>query len=236
MPTGKHEKTEYEKLRGLYRDTCPRHVVTFEASMTEDQKRHAFAYANDLRMLGNSAVAEIDQRMKQLFRTKAYRKLQKDYGWHCEHMKSLDPGSPRYQELAEERKSIASAMTKMQKEYGITFSDVRALTEAKAADYCVGSIFALTRGEDIWSACERILYDNGKYLHFRKNLQRAPYHRGLQAPFKGDGLPPAPGRVDEYNALTQYLAGPEVEERAVWYMKETGELTPVFRPCYVSLK
>lgn len=257
MPTGKHEKTEYEKLRGLYRDTCPRHVVTFEASMTEDQKRHAFAYANDLRMLGNSAVAEIDQRMKQLFRTKAYRKLQKDYGWHSEHMKSLDPESPRYQELAEERKSIASAMTKMQKEYGITFSDVRALTEAKAADYCVGSIFALTRGEDIWSACERILYDNGKYLHFRKRgdlpvIRAKQVNRGIIVNLEEDGnilfsldgvgefhadIPEKDKfLVDEYNALAQYLAAPEVEERAVWYMKETGELTPVFRPCYVSLK
>ena len=66
MPTGKHVKTEYEKLRGTYRGLCPRHVVTFEAIMTEDQKRHCFSYANDLRMLGNETVARLNKRLAQL--------------------------------------------------------------------------------------------------------------------------------------------------------------------------
>ena len=50
---GKKKKTQFEENRGKYRKACDRHVVTFEADMDETMKRHAFAYADDLRTLGN---------------------------------------------------------------------------------------------------------------------------------------------------------------------------------------
>ena len=89
MPRKRRSKTEYDKARDNYREASPRHVVTFEADMDEDMKRHAFAYANDLRMLGNNAVGILNKRIDQLFRTKEYRALQKDYGWHVRHMDGL---------------------------------------------------------------------------------------------------------------------------------------------------
>ena len=257
MPTGKHVKTEYDKLRGLYRETCPRHVVIFEAGMSEDQKRHTFAYGNNLRMPGNKTAAELNRRIEQLLRTKVYRRLLKDYGWHSEHMKNLDPESDRFKELESERKTIAAAMTKMQQTYGVTFADTRALMNAYAAEYNVGSIFTLTRAEDIWSACEKVLYGDGKRLHYRKRgdipiIRAKQIERGITVRLDKEGqivfhlesigsfyaIVPEKDYflVDEYNALCRYLTDPSCEEEAVLHMQETGELIPVFRPCYASLK
>ena len=72
---GRNKKTQFEENRGKYRQECDRRVVIFEADMDETMKRHAFAYADDLRVLGNECIAILNRRLDQLFRTKAYRKL-----------------------------------------------------------------------------------------------------------------------------------------------------------------
>ena len=88
MGRKKHTKTDFEKYRTKYRELCDRHVVTFEVDMDETMKRHAFAYADKLRVLGNECIAILNRRLDQLFRTKSYRKLQKDYGWHAVNSQS----------------------------------------------------------------------------------------------------------------------------------------------------
>ena len=256
MPTGKHVKTEYEKLRGTYRGLCPRHVVTFEAVMTEDQKRHCFSYANDLRMLGNETVARLNKRLEQLFRTKRYCALKKDYGFCVEHIKNLDPKSKRYAELEANRVRIASEMSDMQKDFGITFNDVRNIVSELSSVYNVGSIFALTRGEDIWSACVDVLYGNGRHMHFRKRgelpiIRAKQSNRGItigleeeEIVFYLDGIgefyADAPSRdyflTDEYNAIRSFITNPEGEAINVAKMAETGEVISVFRPCYACIQ
>ena len=119
MPRKKGSKTEFEKARDKYRDASPRHVVTFEADMDEDMKRHAFAYANDLRVLGNEAIGVLNKRIEQLFRTKEYRALQKDYGWHVDHMKGLAQDSDKYKTFEKELGDIGAKMGAMQEKYGL---------------------------------------------------------------------------------------------------------------------
>ena len=251
----KHVKTEYEEARKKYRDSCPRHVVTFETDMTEDQKRHVFAYSERLRVMGNNAVGVLKRRLEQLIRTKEYRALMKDYGWHSEHMKGLDELSDRYKQLDDERKAIGEKMGVMQKKFRVTLKDVKELTEKKADDHDVGTIFALTRGEDIWNACKKILYGDGKHLHFRKRgdlpvIRAKQIERGItmrlvkgQIVFNMEDI----GRFhirrdpkdlfleDEYTALCAYLADPSVEQSRVEQLDKSKCLIPVFRPCYASL-
>ncbi len=251
----KHVRTDYETARIKYRSACPRHVVTFETDMTEDQKRHVFAYSERLRIMGNNAVGVLKRRMEQLMRTKEYRALLKDYGWHREHMKDLDESSDKYKRLDDERKAIGAKMEDMQKKFRVTFQDVRELTEMKAGDYDVVSIFALARGEDIWGACKKILYGNGKHLHFRKRrdlpvVRAKQIERGITMRFVNGRIVFKMNEIgqfhirrdpkdlfleDEYAALCAYLTNPSAEQTRVEQLIKNNCLIPVFRPCYVSL-
>ena len=113
----KRQKTEYDKARDAYRKDSPRHVVSFETDMDEDQKRHAFSIADDIRMAGNEAIDELIKRYDQMVRTKRYRLLMKDYAWHKEHIRPLKEDSERYMQLDKERKKISSRLQEMQKEF-----------------------------------------------------------------------------------------------------------------------
>ena len=165
---GRNKKTQFEENRGKYRKACDRHVVTFEADMDETMKRHAFAYADDLRVLGNECIAILNRRLDQLFRTKAYRKLQKDYGWHAEHMKDMDEESDEYKKLDAEKTKIGKKMNDMQKEYHVVFDDIRKMAADKAKELNIMSVFARSKAEDINRAVESVLYGDGKHLHFHK--------------------------------------------------------------------
>ena len=256
MNRKKHIKTEFEEARSAYRSSCPRHVVTFETDMPEDMKRKAFAYADRLRILGNELIGVMAPRINQMQRTKQYRAALKDYRWHYEKLSAADPGSERFRQLQDELRAIGSQLQKLQKQYQVTFSDVREAAIRKTPDEGVNSIFALTRGEDIWHACEKVLYDNGKRLHFRKRhdlpiIRAKQPDRGITVKVKDgtlqfsiDGIGrfgvsiPSDDRFlrDEQAALLSFLSDPGIEGVNVKHMMETGELLPVFRPCYAALK
>jgi len=257
MPGKKHTKTEYEKHRDMYRKACPRHVVRFEADLDEDGKRHVFSMANDARIAGNRVTGELRRRIGQMRRTKEYRLLKKDYAWHSEHMKGLDKEGDRYKRLDAERAETAKKMTALQERYGITWKDTRELMEESAKAEALHSVFALARAEDIWHGVEKVLYSDGKDLHFKKRgdlpvLRAKQVERGIAVrldPETGDlvfsvegvgvfGVLPVCGDrflEEEYAAITAFLAKPETEEDAVLLMKKTGEIVPVFRPCYAAL-
>ena len=257
MGRNRKPKTDFEKTRKEYREACDRHVVTFETDMEEDMKRHTFAYADSLRVMGNDAAGVLNRRLEQLLRTKDYRLLQKDYGWHSERMKNLDPESDKYKKLEAEREKTASKMSDAQKQFGLTFTDIRALTEAKASAYCVGSIFALTRGEDIHAALESVLYGEGRHLHYKKRgdlpiIRAKQTNRGItfhineegQLSFSMDGIGAFGVHIpqddlflqEEYNKLLNFLLDPSVEDTKIDLYHEQKCLVPVFRPCYAALK
>lgn len=243
--------------KAKYRAKCSCHVVTFEAAMDEDMKRHAFAYADDLRVLGNDAVYEMNKRIEQMMRTKEYRLLQKDYGWHVEHLKGLDPASNAYKKLEAERKAIGAKMKAVQERFGITSKDVANLTQGRAEAYNVGTIFADSRGKAIWQACESILYRNGKRLHFRKRgdlpiIKAKEIGRGIiielndkgKLQFYLDGVGEFGVDIpekdlflkDEYASIVGYLSDPSQEDACIDLMAKTGQFIPTFRPCYACLK
>lgn len=59
-------------------------------------------------------------------------------------------------------------MSEMQEFYHVTWEFCRKQMESIKESYGVPSVFALTRAEDIWRSVEKVLYSDGKYLHFRK--------------------------------------------------------------------
>lgn len=253
----KRQKTEYEKARDLFRKRSPRHVVSFETDMDEDQKRHAFSIADDIRMAGNEVAAELKKRYGQMARTKRYRLLLKDYAWHTEHMKPLKEGSERYLQLEKEKKKISDHLQEVQREFGVTWDETRKIMESVYPAYSLNSIFALKKAEDIWHGMEKVLYGDGKSIRFKKRgdlpvIKAKQAERGIpiSADDKGNlvfymegvgGFSILPVRKDrflqdELDMILGYLYDMGTEEKAVRHLMETGELVPVPRPCFAALK
>ena len=76
----KQEPDEYQKALRKFHKKSNRHVVVFEADISEDEKRHIFSDADQLRQCGNELLGIMKRNLEQLLRTKRYRVLQKLYG------------------------------------------------------------------------------------------------------------------------------------------------------------
>lgn len=251
-----HRVRPENEARAVYRKACPRHVVTFELDIDEDEKRQLAALNERVRKAGNSVAGPLKRRIGQMKRTRKYRKLQKNYSWHVEHLKGLEQGSGRWKTLDAERAAIAKEMSAMQHEYGVTWGNARLDMAAAAKEYGIPSVFALTRGEDIWKGVEKVLFSDGKNIHLQQRgdlpVMRAkqaeriiiPKARDGRLVFSMDGHPAMPVKLpeddyflqDEHDAIVSYIMHPEEETFAVRQFAETGELTPVFRPCYCQVK
>ena len=76
----KQEPSEYQKALRKFHKKSNRHVVVFEADISEDEKRRIFSDADHLRQCGNELLGIMERNLEQLLRTKRYRALQKLYG------------------------------------------------------------------------------------------------------------------------------------------------------------
>ena len=76
----KQEPDEYQKALRKFHKKSNRHVVVFEADISEDEKRRIFSDADHLRQCGNELLGIMKRNLEQLLRTKKYRALQKLYG------------------------------------------------------------------------------------------------------------------------------------------------------------
>lgn len=263
-------KSEYRKQRDAYRSACDRHVVTFESDMTEDEKRHAFAIADDIRQAGNEVVAELNKRVDQLYRRRKYRSLLNAYGQATEKLSKISASlsdvcinQEKSDKLLAEEAGLKSRLAEVsnelnatQKAFGLTKADVTGLMSEQARVRNFNSVFGLTKAEDIWQALEKVLYGNGKRLHFKKRgdlpvirakqINRAivmEYDKDAGLVFYVDGI----GEFlvdhrqmdrflsDEYQRLLTYMENPDVEKDAVLDYAKKQTLCEVFRPCYVCL-
>ena len=117
----RHQITDYERILRDYHKASFRHVVVFEAEISEDDKRHLFCQADLLRQCGNELLGIMKRRLEQLLRTKRYRGLRKYYGSLSEKLKDLEKvkvlsaiQKKHRQELLAELKSAGDSMKEMQ--------------------------------------------------------------------------------------------------------------------------
>ena len=75
----KQEPDEYQKALRKFHKKSNRHVVVFEADISEDEKRRIFSDADHLRKCGNELIGIMERNLEQLLRTKRYRALQTMY-------------------------------------------------------------------------------------------------------------------------------------------------------------
>jgi len=251
MPRKKHTKTEYEQCLRHFRKSAERHVVILEADMSEDMKRRAFGLSDKLRICGNNLTAKLSKALKQLFRTKKYRTLQKDYGNLSQKIKL----HPEDKSIAAEIKAVVSKMREMQREYHVTWEDARTYMMYLKGKVGLNSIFTLSRAEDIWTGVEKVLYGGAKNIHFMKHgklpeIRAKQINRGIVLSAKNNVLsfkcseigdssfslkPMDKFQQNEVAAVLRYLTAPEMYDKdAVNAILTTGEIIDTFRPCYAS--
>lgn len=252
MARTNHKKTEYEKRRNQFRARSERHVLILEADMSEDMKRRAFAVSDRLRICGNKLTSRLKKALGQLFRTKAYRALQKDYGELTERLKR----DPDDKTATKARREVASKMSAMQKAYHVTWEDARTYMQYLKEQDGLNSVFALSRAEDIWSGVEKVLFGDAGQIHFKKRgvlpeIRAKQINRGIilsvidsrlyfKCPDIGKEIFTVVNldkfQQDEISRILNYLASPALkDETAVNTMLRTGEIIDTFRPCYASL-
>lgn len=235
------KKSEEQKALDAFHKVSERHVLVDEAALTEDQKRHVFAYAENIRRCSNALTGIMQRRLDQLRRTKRYRRLQELYG------KAASSGDD------DRKEALSKQMQQMQQKYLLTWEDCRKAVIDIQDKYCVGSIFALTCAEDVWAGVEKTLYSDGKRLHFHSRgdlpvIRTKQRNRGIVVKqekkqlvysFNDIKIRCIPGDRfirDETNAVMHYLLDAErIDRAAASAFTAYGELKDTFRPCYASI-
>ena len=257
----KQEPSEYQKTLRKFHKKSNRHVVVFEADISEDEKRRIFSDADQLRQCGNELLGIMKRNLEQLLRTKRYRALQKLYGKVSDPIHTLekkevlsDEETQKLNQLKKERAEITNSMNQLRESYQVTWDFCRTKMMELKEKYHLQSIFALSRAEDIWSAIETIVYSSGRKLHFKKRgdlpeIRAKQSTRGFVIDSSQSGLIVKYGKVtipckykakdlwlqDEEKAILAYLAEPELQDAHAVDQMSKGIITDTYRPCFASL-
>ena len=257
----KQEPDEYQKALRKFHKKSNRHVVVFEADISEDEKRRIFSDADHLRQCGNELLGIMKRNLEQLLRTKRYRALQKLYGKVSDPIHALEKKeilsneeAQKLERLKKERTELTNSMNQMRESYQVTWDFCRTKMMELKETYHLQSIFALSRAEDIWAAIETILYSNGRKLNFKKRgdlpeIRAKQSTRGLVIDSSQSGLIVKYGKVtipckykakdlwlqDEEKAILAYLAEPEIQDAYAVDQMSKGIITDTYRPCFASL-
>ena len=128
----KQEPDEYQKALRKFHKKSNRHVVVFEADISEDEKRRIFSDADHLRQCGNELLGIMERNLEQLLRTKRYRALQKLYGKVSDPIHALekkevlsDEETQKLNHLKKERAEITNSMNQMRESYQVTWDICR---------------------------------------------------------------------------------------------------------------
>ena len=229
---------EYKKLLKRYHRFSDRHVLVVETDMSYPDVLKIVALSDKIRKAGNELVSLMKKNYEQLMRTKKYRKLLKLYGGAKDKKK---------------RKDFANQLNDMQKSYNVTWDFCRRSMMYIGEKYNIGSIFALTKAENIWQGMERCLYNNGETIHFSKYgelpcIRAKQINRGILLFIEDNKLQFKLKKMqfgiqvkdkfhsDEVEAVLSYLKNSvKINADAVNTLVEKGCYIDTYRPCYAIL-
>ena len=143
------------KLKAFHRRS-PRHVLVLETTMSHKDKCKVFHYADLIRKAGNELVAIMKNNLEQLCKLKKYKKL-----------KSLYAKSYKAKDHAK-CKHIALQLNELYESYNLTKRYCVKAMIPLGKKYQIGSVFALTKAEDVWKGVEKCLFSKGRTLRFSK--------------------------------------------------------------------
>ena len=139
-----------------------RHVLVVEADMPYNDVLKIVKDSNKLRLAGNELTAKMIKRYSDLRSKDAYKNLLIEYG---EARKNKDK---------KECRRIGKLLNEAQKSGGVTFNDCDRVmqgtkgNEPLSEKYGLYSVFTKVKAKSIWQGLEKILYSDGKSLHFSK--------------------------------------------------------------------
>ena len=232
---------EFQKVLKEYHKMSDRHILKLSTDMPYSDVLKIVKDADKVRKAGNELVAKMRKNIEQLERTKRYRKLKTLYGNASENKNT------------KQKKEYARQMTEMQEQYNVTWDFCRKAMQSIGKKYGIGSIFGLTKAEDIWRAVKNYLYSNGKAVHFSKYdelpcLRAKQINRGITLSTRDTVLYcnynkiSIPIRledrfeIEETVAMLEYLDNPDAKDtEAVYTLIEEGWCIDTYRPCFVSL-
>lgn len=251
----------YRYFFDLFRRMCSNHVLTLEADMPIAMKYIVFHLSDLIRQAGNRLVASINGSLREMKRTKAYKKLAKEYASTSDKKR---------------KKELGKQFDEMHEKYCLTKGRCIKEMQEYAKEFNIPSVMALVKAEDIWTGLDKVIHSNGKTLHFKdftelpalsaKEITRCIVlhydEEGIWFSFVSRGktfrfraLPGDRFIQDELARLEEYLKA-ELEMRkklgktgrinvndrdlqderdAVAEYVSTGNARGLFRPCYVSL-
>ncbi|MCD7872158.1 MAG: hypothetical protein LUG21_02435 [Clostridiales bacterium] len=240
----KKPKSDFQQNLKQFHKVSKRHVLTLEAALSEDEKRHIFRYADDIRKCGNILVAEMKKNLEQMMRTKEYRTLLAEYGKakECDDKKVISEYKRKFDEI--------------QDRYNVTWrycQDFMKDTYKNTSGVNIGAVFALAKAESIWRGIKRVLFSKGKTIHFKRRgdlpaIRAKQRDQGivitikdnrLYFKFNGMEFTHKDGDRfinDETGAIMEYLSNPnKYDHEAVDAYLKDNVLTDTYRPCYASL-
>ena len=234
-----------------------RHVLVLEANLSHVDKCELFGISEKLRKMGNELLSIMYKNYKQLIRTKKYKNLKRLYGLTKEEITKLevkknDKDKNRLKELKLKLKEISFALNNMQKEYNVTWNYCRNSMIMINKKYKINSIFALTKAEDVWRSIEKLLYSDGKRVHFFKKgdlpvIRAKQIERGItlkeekgNLKFGISGITFKPiikdtFEKDEVYQIINYLRNKELVELNALREYEKGNIISTYRPCFISI-
>lgn len=236
--------TEFRNNRKEYRQETARHVFVMEADLTQTDKVHIFGMAERARKAGNELTGIMQDRIVQMKRTRKYHGL-------CKASAACKSSDKK------EKKRISKEFEELREQYELTKSHCTKAMEDIAKRYDLLAVFGLTLAEDVWEGVEKVLFKEGRRLHFHKRedlpgLQAKQSDRAIvmkeqngELRFKlGDltfGLKKKPEEMDrfemdEIEAILTFLRnGDAIEKDLIEHWKKTGEIIDSYRPCYATL-
>ena len=144
----------YRHFFTLYRNACPNHVLVLEADMPIAIKYIVFHIADLVRKAGNDLIASLWKSIDQMRRTKAYRKLAKDYKDACSKKDK------------ERKKELGKQFDEMHEKYCLTKDRCEKEMKEYARKYDIPSVLAQVKADDIWKGVDKVIHGNGRKLHY----------------------------------------------------------------------
>lgn len=243
------DEQEYNKVLKQYHKKSDRHILTVEADMPYSDVQYVVRSSDKLRKAKNELIVIMNKNYTQLIRTKRYHKLLKLYG----KLKESTKDKKESNEIKEKRKYLADQLNEMQAAYNVTWDCCRTSMIGIGKKYRLGSVFALTGAEDVWKGVEKILYSDGKELHFSKygqlsTLRAKQIDRGIALNFVDDKLMFSYEKrkfgikgkdrfqAEELTSMLDYLAEPyKYDNLALETLIKESRCIDTYRPCYATL-
>ena len=143
------------------------YTVRFQLELNSSEKRFlskSFFYANQMH---NQLVRQATNRLNALFRDKEYIGARKVYG-KAEFSKKK--GSELSASEKKKKKELSDIMNNKQKEYGLTKGALYKFVSREQKKYknYINSHQAQAEAEAVYKGVEKILFEDGRHLHYRR--------------------------------------------------------------------